>query len=75
MINLQGKDCYICKGSGHRAKDCPEKQKGSFVRSKVCLKCGDSGHDMFSCWNYYPDDDLKVFLHIISVFPYIYKVW
>lgn len=25
----------------------------------MCLKCGDSGHDMFSCWNNYSADDLK----------------
>ncbi|KAL2240020.1 UNVERIFIED_CONTAM: hypothetical protein Sindi_0643200 [Sesamum indicum] len=53
----KGRDCFICKQHGHRAKDCPEKNKSS----KICLKCGDLGHDMFSCRNDYCPDDLKVF--------------
>jgi hypothetical protein len=55
----KGQDCFICKKGGHRAKDCPEKHKGGSLSLKICLKCGDSGHDMFSCWNdYYSPDDL-----------------
>ncbi|XP_042956444.1 uncharacterized protein LOC122292261 isoform X3 [Carya illinoinensis] len=55
----KGQDCFICKNAGHRAKDCPEKHKGGSPSSKVCLKCGDSGHDMFSCRNDPSADDLK----------------
>ncbi|XP_057513637.1 uncharacterized protein LOC130795519 [Actinidia eriantha] len=55
----KGQDCYICKKGGHRAKDCPEKYKGGSHTSKICLKCGDPGHDMFSCKNGYAPDDLK----------------
>lgn len=55
----KGKDCFICKKGGHRAKDCPEKYKGSSSSLRVCLKCGDSGHDMFSCQSDYLPDDLK----------------
>ncbi|CAN4100826.1 unnamed protein product [Withania somnifera] len=55
----KGKACFICKKGGHRANDCPEKSHGGSQSSKVCLKCGDSGHDMFSCKNNYTADDLK----------------
>ncbi|KAF8395508.1 hypothetical protein HHK36_019456 [Tetracentron sinense] len=55
----QGHDCFICKRKGHRAKDCPEKHQGNSQSSKICLRCGDSGHDMFSCGNDYSSDDLK----------------
>ncbi|KAM3303250.1 protein AIR1 isoform X1 [Capsicum chacoense] len=55
----KGKECFICKKGGHRAKDCPEKNEGGSERSRMCLKCGDSGHDMFSCRNDYSADDLK----------------
>ncbi|GER31699.1 zinc knuckle family protein [Striga asiatica] len=51
----KGQDCFICKQQGHRAKDCPDK----YNSSKICLKCGDSGHEMFSCRNEYSPDDLK----------------
>ncbi|XP_016463799.1 uncharacterized protein LOC107786809 [Nicotiana tabacum] len=54
----KGKDCFICKKGGHRARDCPEKNR-IFESSRRCLKCGDSGHDMFSCRNDYSADDLK----------------
>ncbi|KAL0460856.1 UNVERIFIED_CONTAM: hypothetical protein Slati_0712800 [Sesamum latifolium] len=56
----KGRDCFICKQQGHRAKDCPEKNKSS----RICLKCGDLGHDMFSCRNDYCPDDLKVFTSV-----------
>ncbi|XP_055834299.1 protein AIR2-like isoform X1 [Solanum dulcamara] len=55
----KGKECFICKKGGHRAKDCPEKNQGGSESSRMCLKCGDSGHDMFSCWNNYSADDLE----------------
>ncbi|KAL4578557.1 hypothetical protein LXL04_014681 [Taraxacum kok-saghyz] len=55
----KGKDCFICKKGGHRAKDCPEKSFLGPQSTKICLKCGDSGHEMFSCRNTYSLDDLK----------------
>ncbi|XP_038880629.1 uncharacterized protein LOC120072267 isoform X2 [Benincasa hispida] len=55
----KARDCFICKKGGHRANDCPEKHRDVSSSLKICLKCGDSGHDMFSCQNLYPDDDLK----------------
>lgn len=55
----KGKDCFICKKGGHRAKDCPEKSIGGYQNAKICLKCGDSGHEMFSCKSAYSPDDLK----------------
>ncbi|XP_027344280.1 zinc finger CCHC domain-containing protein 7-like isoform X2 [Abrus precatorius] len=55
----KAQDCFICKKGGHRAKDCPEKHASASKGVKICLKCGDSGHDMFSCWNDYALDDLK----------------
>ncbi|XP_048429351.1 LOW QUALITY PROTEIN: CCHC-type zinc finger nucleic acid binding protein [Pyrus x bretschneideri] len=55
----KGQDCFICKKRGHHAKDCPEKKNGGLLKSQICLKCGDSGHDMFSCRNDYSTNDLK----------------
>ncbi|KAL8094358.1 uncharacterized protein LOC141691893 [Apium graveolens] len=56
----KGKDCYICKKGGHRAKDCKEKKlAGGPQSSNFCLKCGEFGHEMFSCRNDYLSDDLK----------------
>ncbi|XP_038706707.1 zinc finger CCHC domain-containing protein 7-like isoform X2 [Tripterygium wilfordii] len=55
----KAQDCFICKQSGHRAKDCPEKYKFGARSSKICMKCGTSGHDMFLCEGEYSNDDLK----------------
>jgi hypothetical protein len=57
---LQGRDCFICKKSGHRAKNCPDKYNATPQSSKICLNCGESGHEMFSCKKDYSPDDLKV---------------
>ncbi|XP_068635911.1 uncharacterized protein [Aristolochia californica] len=54
----QGQDCFICKMRGHFAKSCPEKERG-FQNSKICLLCGDSGHDMSTCESDYAPEDLK----------------
>lgn len=55
----QGKGCFICKKGGHRAKNCPDKSKEGSQKTNFCLKCGDSGHDMFRCRTVYSHDDLK----------------
>ncbi|XP_020223827.1 zinc finger CCHC domain-containing protein 7 [Cajanus cajan] len=52
-------DCFICKKGGHRAKDCPEKHASTSKSICICLKCGNSGHDMFFCKSDYSLDDLK----------------
>ncbi|KAI3503950.1 hypothetical protein L1887_32468 [Cichorium endivia] len=52
----QGKICFMCKKIGHRAKKCPEK---GVQKPKLCLKCGDFGHEIFTCKNVYSPDDLK----------------
>ncbi|KAJ4705479.1 Zinc finger, CCHC-type [Melia azedarach] len=39
--------------------DCAEMDQGNSFNSNICLRCGDSGHDMFSCNGDYPADDLK----------------
>ncbi|QCD79182.1 zinc finger CCHC domain-containing protein 7-like [Vigna unguiculata] len=53
------KDCFICKKGGHRARDCPEKHASTPGTIAICLKCGNSGHDMFGCKNDYSLDDLQ----------------
>ncbi|KAK3040196.1 hypothetical protein RJ639_028446 [Escallonia herrerae] len=57
--SLQGQDCFICKKGGHRAKDCPDKYAARSPSANICLKCGHSGHEMFSCNSDYSLDDLK----------------
>ncbi|KAK4773599.1 hypothetical protein SAY87_028618 [Trapa incisa] len=51
--------CFICKSVSHRAKDCPEKKKHGSQKDEICLKCANSGHDMFHCLNDYSPEDLK----------------
>ncbi|KAI9153359.1 hypothetical protein LWI28_010081 [Acer negundo] len=46
----QGKDCFVHQGRNH---------SGNNLSSNICLRCGDPGHDMFSCRADYPTDDLK----------------
>lgn len=53
LLCLQGRD--------HQA-NCQEKQDENNLTYIICLRCGDSGHDMFSCGGDYSPDDLKVFL-------------
>ncbi|XP_076931629.1 uncharacterized protein LOC143596852 [Bidens hawaiensis] len=56
----QGKGCFYCKKSGHFAKDCPEMYTEGVEKDKICLKCGDSGHEMYTCKTVvYAVDDLK----------------
>lgn len=47
--------CYFCNERGHLAEDCPKSNQ----EYNICLRCGESGHDLFSCNNDYPPDDLK----------------
>ncbi|XP_040964828.1 cellular nucleic acid-binding protein homolog isoform X1 [Gossypium hirsutum] len=54
------KNCFICKKCGHHVKDCPDKYKSSSNPGNICLRCGVSGYDMFSCRNDYSQDDIKV---------------
>ncbi|XP_019433543.1 PREDICTED: zinc finger CCHC domain-containing protein 7-like isoform X1 [Lupinus angustifolius] len=54
-----GKNCFLCNKGGHRAKNCPEKHGNASEVLRICLKCGNSGHDMFSCKNDYRLDDLE----------------
>ncbi|TYI32652.1 hypothetical protein ES332_A04G079100v1 [Gossypium tomentosum] len=55
----QGQYCFVCRGTFDQASDCPKKQKENNLNYNVCLRCGDSGHDMFSCRSDYSADDLK----------------
>lgn len=70
----QGQDCFISKGSEHLASDCPGTDQGNNLSSNFCLRCGDSGHDLFSCEGEYHADDLKVRIlscSFTSLFVYI----
>ncbi|KAK2972645.1 hypothetical protein RJ640_003023 [Escallonia rubra] len=68
----KGQDCFICKKGGHRAKDCPDKYAARSPSANICLKCGHSGHEMFSCNNDYSLDDLKeIQCYICKVFGHL----
>lgn len=53
------RNCFCCKGRGHFAKDCPHKSQGDNPIPDICLRCGDTGHDMFSCCNDYSPRDIE----------------
>ncbi|KAK2647381.1 hypothetical protein Ddye_014870 [Dipteronia dyeriana] len=46
----QGKDCFVRQGRNHL---------GNNLSYNICLRCGDPGHDLFSCRVDYHADDLK----------------
>nr|XP_010319589.1 uncharacterized protein LOC101259478 isoform X4 [Solanum lycopersicum]XP_010319591.1 uncharacterized protein LOC101259478 isoform X4 [Solanum lycopersicum]XP_010319593.1 uncharacterized protein LOC101259478 isoform X4 [Solanum lycopersicum]XP_025886033.1 uncharacterized protein LOC101259478 isoform X4 [Solanum lycopersicum] len=53
--------CFICKRRGHLAKDClnAKTQILQAQSCEFCLKCGDKGHDMFTCKDGYSSTDLE----------------
>ncbi|KAL1566159.1 hypothetical protein AAHA92_01798 [Salvia divinorum] len=51
--------CIICSGKGHLTKDCPNKNSELDSTPTLCLRCGNTGHDMFSCTHNYDSEDLK----------------
>ncbi|GMN25953.1 hypothetical protein TIFTF001_001136 [Ficus carica] len=53
------RNCFSCKGQGHVAKYCPYKNQGNNPVPDICLRCGDTGHDMFSCCNDYCPRDIQ----------------
>lgn len=55
----KGQDCFICRRRGHFAKDCPDKHQRNSHDYKICLRCGDAGHDMLTCSNDYAPEDMK----------------
>ncbi|KAF9664822.1 hypothetical protein SADUNF_Sadunf16G0058000 [Salix dunnii] len=57
-ILSQNRYCSVCKGRGHRAKHCPVRDQERSSHG-ICLQCGTSGHDMFSCTTDYLPNDLK----------------
>lgn len=50
--------CSVCKERGHQARYCPERDQERTSHG-ICLQCGNSGHDMFSCTADYLPSDLK----------------
>ncbi|KAF3626098.1 putative 40S ribosomal protein S11-like [Capsicum annuum] len=63
----QEKTCFICEKGGYRADVCLEISHGGSKSSKICLKYGNSSHDMSSCKNDYAADDLKMHVqHIVG---------
>ncbi|KAK6232363.1 hypothetical protein SCA6_002436 [Theobroma cacao] len=57
-VSLQHNGKHCVQGRGHQA-NCQEKQDENNLTYIICLRCGDSGHDMFSCGGDYSPDDLK----------------
>jgi hypothetical protein len=58
-ILSQNRYCSVCKGRGHQARYCPERDQERPSHG-ICLQCGNSGHDMFSFTADYLPSDLKV---------------
>ncbi|XP_016505211.1 uncharacterized protein LOC107823133 isoform X1 [Nicotiana tabacum] len=53
--------CFTCKRRGHLARDCPDTNIQILQEQscEFCLKCGDTGHDMFTCKDCYSSSDLE----------------
>lgn len=56
----QGQSLFVYR-RGNQANVCLEKQEEDKIYI-ICLRCGDSGHDMFSCRSDYSPVNLKVFI-------------
>ena len=41
--------CHLCKGKGHRAKECPSRDPAAQRDGSKCRKCGGLGHWARSC--------------------------
>ncbi|GLT36030.1 hypothetical protein SLA2020_104350 [Shorea laevis] len=61
------KPCYMCGSLQHNGKHC-RKVQNHLIRtervhhesdSNICLRCGNAGHDMFSCRSNYSQDDIN----------------
>lgn len=55
-----GEQCFICKGTDHAAKNCPE--KSYWDKNKICLLCRERGHSLKNCPDK-GDGDLKKFCY------------
>ncbi|PKI52059.1 hypothetical protein CRG98_027475, partial [Punica granatum] len=54
-----GEGCFICKGTDHIAKLCP--QKSQWEKNKICLFCRQRGHSLKHCPNKNDDSvDVKL---------------
>ncbi|KAM6577261.1 hypothetical protein CsatB_029098 [Cannabis sativa] len=53
------RNCFLCKERGHVARHCPNGSQVDNPSPIICLRCGDSGHDMFLCSNDYCPSDIK----------------
>ncbi|XP_074560978.1 uncharacterized protein LOC141817210 [Curcuma longa] len=53
-----GESCYICKSTGHIAKQCPEKVL--WERKKICLLCRQRGHSLKNCPESYSTNEKKM---------------